>query len=221
MPQGPRKHVRKPLRVVVTAGPTREHLDPVRYLSNESSGRMGFAIAAAAARAGHRVTLIAGPVALATPPGVRRIDVLTALDMHGATLAAFRRADALFMAAAVSDFRPARKLPGKWRAKDQPGSSATLRLVRNPDILAACGRNRPREGQFVLGFALETSSGIPRAKRKLKAKGADFIVLNDQRALNTPRASVLILGGDGSVRRLVNRNKSDIARALVGLLPRP
>jgi phosphopantothenoylcysteine decarboxylase/phosphopantothenate--cysteine ligase len=208
------------LRVVVTAGPTREHLDPVRYLSNESSGRMGFAIAVAARAAGHRVTLVAGPVALATPSGVERIDVVSAKDMLQATLAAFRESDALFMAAAVSDWRPSRKLPGKWRAKDRTGAEARLALTRNPDILAACGRDPSRAGKLVVGFALETASGLSRARRKMKRKNADFVVLNDERALNSPRASVLILGGGGSVRRLENRTKAQIARELVGLLGR-
>jgi phosphopantothenoylcysteine decarboxylase/phosphopantothenate--cysteine ligase len=208
------------MKVVVTAGPTREHVDPVRYLSNESSGRMGFAIAAAAAAAGHAVTLIAGPVALPTPRGLRRVDVVSAREMFAATLRAFRSADALFMAAAVCDFRPSRRLAGKWRAKERAGASTRLTLVRNPDILAACGRQRGADPKLVVGFALETSSGIRRARRKLTRKGADFIVLNDERALNAPRASVLILGGDGSVRRLENRTKVRIARELVGLLGR-
>jgi|RhiMethySRZTD1v2_1073278.scaffolds.fasta_scaffold232401_3 phosphopantothenoylcysteine decarboxylase/phosphopantothenate--cysteine ligase len=210
-----------PRRVVVTAGPTREAIDPVRYLSNESSGRMGFAIAEAAARAGHRVTLIAGPVALPTPKGVRRVAVVTALEMLRATLRAFRESDALFMAAAVSDWRPARRLSGKWREKDKGSPAANLPLVRNPDILATCGHDRSRPGKLVVGFALETSGGIPRAKRKLETKGADFIVLNDERALNSPRASALILGGDGTVRRLTDRTKAEIAGVLIGLLGRP
>jgi len=208
------------LRVVVTAGPTREHLDPVRYLSNESSGRMGFAIAQAAKAAGHRVILVAGPVALPTPPGVERIDVVSTKEMLRATLSAFRRGDALFMAAAVTDWRPSRRLPGKWRAKDRAGAETRLTLTRNPDILAACGHDRTRKGKLVVGFALETASGISRARSKLKRKGADFIVLNDERALNAPRASVLILGGGGTFRLLENRTKAQIARELVGLLGR-
>jgi len=209
---------RRSLRVVVTAGPTRESLDPVRYLSNESSGRMGFAIAAAARKAGHKVTLVAGPVSLPTPARVRRIDVVTALEMLRATRDAFREADALFMAAAVSDWRPARRLTGKWREKDLGSKTATVSLVRNPDILAACGHDPSRNGKLIVGFALETASGISRALRKMKTKGLDFIVLNSEQALNSPRASVLILGGDGSVRRLTNRTKSDIADALIDLL---
>ena len=99
---------RRPRRVLVTAGPTREHIDPVRYLTNESSGRMGFELAAAAARAGDRVTLVAGPVALPTPAGVERIDVISAREMLAATRRAFRSADVLFMCAAVADWRPLR-----------------------------------------------------------------------------------------------------------------
>jgi phosphopantothenoylcysteine decarboxylase/phosphopantothenate--cysteine ligase len=125
------------------------------------------------------------------------------------------------MAAAVCDWRPARRLRGKWRAKDRGGDRASLALVRNPDILAACGREHARDGKLVVGFALETGAGIARARRKLRRKGADFVVLNDERALNSPRASVLILGGDGSIRSLQNRTKAQIARELVALLGPP
>ncbi len=210
---------RKRKHVLVTAGPTREYLDPVRYLSNESSGRMGFAIARAAAERGHRVTLIAGPVALETPPGVRRIDVESARDMLRAARPAFRAADALFMAAAVADFRPRRRLPGKWRKKDDRSDRASLDLVENPDILATLARAKGRgQGRLVVGFALETGSGLRRAKAKLRRKRADYIVLNDDSALNAARASVTILGRDESVRRFPRQSKRSIAAALVALL---
>ncbi|MEL6906374.1 MAG: phosphopantothenoylcysteine decarboxylase, partial [Planctomycetota bacterium] len=114
------------LHVVVTAGPTREYIDPVRYLSNESSGTMGFAIARAAAAAGHRVTLVAGPVHQDTPEGARRVDVVSALDMLAALEEHFPAADAIFMAAAVGDFRPAEKLDGKWKKKEEGGDGAVL-----------------------------------------------------------------------------------------------
>jgi len=201
--------------VVVTAGPTREHVDPVRYLSNESSGRMGFAIAEAAARAGDRVTLIAGPVSLPTPDGVQRIDVVSARDMLAAVRAAFREADALFMSAAVSDWRPKRKLAGKWRKKDDGEDAACLELVRNPDILASVARKKG--DRLVVGFALETGDGIRRAQAKMRRKGTDFVVLNDATALSSSRASVTILGADGSVRELAGCTKRRIAEVLVGL----
>lgn len=202
-------------RVVVTAGPTREHVDPVRYLSNESSGRMGFEIARAAAERGDRVTLIAGPVALETPPGVRRVDVVSARDMLAAVREAFRDADALFMAAAVGDWRPRRRLAGKWRKKDEKTDSASLELVKNPDILATVAR---RKGErLVVGFALETGDGIRRALRKLERKGADYVVLNDETALAASRTTVTILATDGTTRRLEDRTKRAVARALVRL----
>ena len=204
--------------IVVTAGPTREHVDPVRYLSNESSGRMGFAIAAAAARAGCEVTLVAGPVALATPQGVRRVDVTSARDMLAATREAFARADTLFMAAAVSDWRPRRRLSGKWRKKDDGSQSASLELVRNPDIVASLARNKG--DRLVVGFALETADGLRRAQAKMRRKGTDYVVLNDASALAGDRASVIVLGADGSQLELADRTKDEIAEALVGL-PRP
>ena len=189
----------------------------MRYLTNESSGRMGFAIAARAARIGCEVTLIAGPVGLATPRGVRRVDVVGAREMLAATLRAFRRADALFMAAAVADWRPMRRIPGKWR-KREGERRATLDLVRNPDILALAARSKGR--RLVVGFALETGDGLERARRKLKRKGADFIVLNDASALNASRSVVSILGSDGTCIRLNERSKSSIARSLVALVAR-
>ena len=207
------------LRVVVTAGPTRERIDPVRYLSNDSSGRMGFAIAAAAAAAGHEVTLVAGPVSLPTPPGVRRVDVESAREMLAATEPAFRKADALYMAAAVCDWRPARRLRGKWREKERRTGRAVLELVENPDVLATLARSKGK--RLVVGFALETGSGLARARAKLSAKGLDFVVWNDASALNAPRASVIILGQEGSQRRLADRPKEAIARELVALLTRP
>lgn len=206
----------RPLRVLVTAGPTREHVDPVRFLTNESSGRMGFAIAAEAARAGHTVVLVAGPVALATPPGVRRIDVVSARDMLAACRREFPRCDALYMAAAVADWRPARQLAGKWRAKDGGAERTTLALVRNPDVLATL---TARKGaRLVVGFALETGAGLARARAKLARKRADFVVLNGPLALNAARTSVNILGRDGSTRAITRASKERVARELVRLL---
>ncbi|MCE9595505.1 MAG: hypothetical protein K8S98_15060 [Planctomycetes bacterium] len=206
----------RPLRVVVTAGPTREHIDPVRFLTNESSGRMGFAIADAAARKGCEVTLIAGPVALATPRGVRRVDVVSAREMLAATRRAFARADALVMAAAVADFRPTRRLGGKWRAKDRGAERVRLELTRNPDILATVARRRGR--RIAIGFALETADGERRARKKLERKGLDFVVWNDESALNARTTTVTVLDAHGGARRIVNRTKERVARELIELL---
>ena len=202
-------------RVLVTAGPTREHIDPVRYLTNESSGRMGFEIAAAAARAGHRVTLVAGPVQLPTPPGVRRIDVVSARDMLAAARRAFRAADALYMCAAVADWRPLRKRTGKWRKENESKEVARIELVRNPDILASLARAKGE--RLVVGFALETGSGKARAREKLRRKGLDYIVLNGPSALGATHTRVTILGRDGSERTLPRCTKRSAAEFLVRL----
>lgn len=207
-------------RVLVTAGPTREHIDPVRYLTNESSGRMGFELAAAAARAGSRVTLIAGPVTLPTPAGVERIDVVSARDMLAATRRAFRRTDVLFMCAAVADWRPLRKRVGKWRKEKESKEVASIELVRNPDILATLAGGKG--ARLVVGFALETGQGEARARAKLRRKGADYMVLNDERALGAKRTSVTILGRDRSRRCLRGQTKRAVAEVLVRLpVPAP
>ncbi len=204
------------LAVLVTAGPTREYIDPVRYLSNESSGRMGFAIAAALARRGARVTLIAGPVALATPAGVERTDVVSAREMLAAVRKGFRRADALVMSAAVADWRPTRKLAGKWRKKDGGTQSTSLELTRNPDILATVARGKGE--RLAVGFALETGDGVRRAMSKLRRKNLDYVVLNDESALNAIRSSATILGRDGTRQGLSRRSKEDIAEVLAELI---
>ncbi len=204
------------LSAVVTAGPTREYVDPVRYLSNESSGRMGFAVAAALARRGVAVTLIAGPVVLDTPSGVKRVDVVSAREMLAAVSKAFRSADALVMSAAVADWRPARKLAGKWRKKDGGTKTARLDLTRNPDILASVARSKGE--RLVVGFALETGDGERRAQAKLRRKNLDYIVLNDESALNAIRSSATILGADGSRQGLARRSKEDIAEVLAELV---
>ncbi|MBC7504427.1 MAG: bifunctional phosphopantothenoylcysteine decarboxylase/phosphopantothenate--cysteine ligase CoaBC [Sandarakinorhabdus sp.] len=159
---------------IVTAGPTHEAIDPVRYLGNRSSGKQGFAIAGALAAAGAQVTLLAGPVALPTPAGVTRIDVTSARDMAAAVTAALP-ADIAVMVAAVADWR-VEAAPQKL--KKGPGSPATLTLVENPDILAAIGHaaNRPA---LVIGFAAETTDLLANAAAKLTRKGADWIIANN------------------------------------------
>jgi len=210
---------RRPLRILVSAGPTREWLDPVRYLSNASSGKMGFSIAAEAARRGCSVTLVAGPVALETPEGVRRIDVESAREMLAVLRREFRGAEVLFMAAAVADWRAARRLGGKWRAKDGGAARARLELVRNPDVVATLARRKG--ARRVVAFALETGCGLRRALGKLARKNADFIVLNDASVLNSERATVTILGQDGSVQRVERRTKRAVAAVLVDLVDPP
>jgi phosphopantothenoylcysteine decarboxylase/phosphopantothenate--cysteine ligase len=162
-------------RVLVTAGPTYEPIDPVRFLGNRSSGKMGFALAAAAAQRGAEVTLVSGPVALKNPRNVRRIDVETARDMAAALEREFPETDLLIMAAAVADFSPRQSAAKK--IKRESAEMLTIDLVPNPDILRTLGEHKTN--QIMVGFALETENGVENARKKLKAKHLDLIVLNN------------------------------------------
>ncbi|WP_311269325.1 bifunctional phosphopantothenoylcysteine decarboxylase/phosphopantothenate synthase [Sphingobium sp. WCS2017Hpa-17] len=179
--------------ILITAGPTHEPIDPVRYIANRSSGKQGFAIAAAAAKAGARVTLVAGPVHLPTPPGVDRIDVETARQMLAAVEAALP-ADAAIMVAAVADWRTADAADQKLK-KDGSGQPAPLALVENPDILATLGQHAQRPALLV-GFAAETQKIAEHAQAKLAKKGADWIVAND--------VSGDVMGGDANAVQIVS-----------------
>lgn len=161
--------------VVVTAGPTREPIDPVRFIGNRSSGRMGFALAEAAWRRGARVTLISGPSVLPTPTGVERVAVETAAEMLDAVREALPRADVLVMSAAVADFRVANVAGGK--IKKQGASVPELRLEATDDILRSTRAERPA-GSVVVGFALETDAPVENARRKMEEKALDLLVLN-------------------------------------------
>jgi phosphopantothenoylcysteine decarboxylase / phosphopantothenate---cysteine ligase len=160
-------------RVLITAGPTLEDIDPVRFVGNRSSGKMGFAVAAAAAAEGAEVTLVAGPVTLPTPAGVRRIDVRSALQMHAAVFAALPGQDIFIAAAAVADYRPAAALPNK---RKKTGDTWSLDLVLNPDILAEVAASAARP--FVVGFAAETENVEAYARAKLERKRLDMIAAN-------------------------------------------
>lgn len=162
-------------RVLVTAGPTREAIDPVRYLSNRSSGRMGLAVAAAALRRGAAVTLVCGPIALAPPPGVRAVPVVTAAEMRAAVLAHLDAADVVVMAAAVADFRPAAPAAGKIKKAGR--GRLALELEPTPDILAEIGA--AGGGRLLVGFAAETGDPAAAAQEKLRAKNLDLVVAND------------------------------------------
>jgi len=202
-------------KVVVTAGPTREIIDPVRYLTNRSSGKMGFAVARAAHLEGAEVTLIAGPVGLETPPGVDRIDVESAGEMMAAADAAARGADVFIAAAAVADYRPV--APADQKIK-KTAESMALDLTRNPDVLAsiAAGDDRP----FVVGFAAETQDVEANAEAKLKAKNLDMIAANRVGPglgfdCDDNRLTILWPGGR---EELPPGDKRDLARRLVQLI---
>ncbi|WJW75765.1 bifunctional phosphopantothenoylcysteine decarboxylase/phosphopantothenate--cysteine ligase CoaBC [Thiohalobacter sp. IOR34] len=199
-------------RVLVTAGPTREPLDPVRYLGNRSSGRMGYAVAEAAALAGARVTLVSGPVALACPPGVERVVVETAAEMHAAVMARAGDCDIFIAAAAVADYRPQAAAAQKIK-KSAP--RLTLDLVRNPDILADVAR-LPRP-PFTVGFAAETDDLERHARAKRMAKGVDMIAANrvgPGLGFDTEDNELLLIREGGS-ERLPRAPKTRLARQLI------
>ena len=209
-------------RVVVTAGPTREDLDPVRYLGNRSSGRMGFAVAAAARRAGAQVTLIAGPVTLPTPEGVERIDVRSALEMHAAVMAAVPGADVFVGVAAVADYRPVARSAEKIK---RAGDSARIELVANPDIVADVAALEPRP--LLVGFAAETAYLARHARDKLSRKRLDMIAANlvgrDGSGFEAEENEILLITaqgekplGRGRKERLAARLIDEIAARING-----
>lgn len=197
--------------VVVTAGGTREPIDPVRYIGNRSSGQMGYAVATAARRAGARVTLISGPVTLAPPSGVAIVPVESAREMEVAVHTATREADALVMAAAVSDYRVAEA--SNRKIKKEPGSSTLdLHLVQNPDILA--GVNQP--GLLKIGFAAETDDLLENAARKLASKGLAMLVANDAvETIGAPDSRAWLLFPGGRVEALPRMSKDQVASRIV------
>ncbi len=204
--------------VLVSAGGTREPIDSVRFLGNRSSGKMGFAVAAEAACRGAEVVLVAGPTPLATPPGVRRIDVLTALEMRDAIFAEFDRATITVMAAAVADFRAAQPRELKIKKEDLADDSGlTLELTRNPDILAElCQRKGDR---IVIGFAAESHDLVASARRKIARKGCDLLVANDissqTSGFDVDDNAVVFVGADGQIEELPSLPKREIAAQLL------
>lgn len=186
--------------VVVSAGGTREPLDPVRYLGNRSSGKQGYALAVTAAARGARVTLLSANAELPDPAGVEVVHVSTALELREAALEAVRDADAVVMAAAVADFRPAECATGKIK-KVEGVEPAPVALVRNPDILAELSAHRARSGQLVVGFAAETDDVLANGRAKLARKGCDLLVVNEVgngKAFGTDVNEAVVLGSDGS-----------------------
>jgi phosphopantothenoylcysteine decarboxylase/phosphopantothenate--cysteine ligase len=163
------------VRVMISAGPTHEDLDPVRFLGNRSSGRMGYAMAAQALRRGAEVTIVSGPVHLSPPSGAEVIQVWSAREMHEAIMARFDSFDVVIMAAAVADYRPASRADHKIKK----GGALQLELVRNPDILADLGARRTHRPAVLVGFALETENHEQAAREKLEKKAADLIVANE------------------------------------------
>ena len=199
------------MKIVVTAGPTREYIDPVRFLSNPSTGKMGFAVAAEAARRGHDVTLVAGPVVLKTPKGVRRVDIVSAREMLKAVQAV--KADWFVSTAAVADWRPAKCAAKKLKKHEMSG---VLRLVRNPDVLKTV------KGPRKVGFAAETNDLLKEAARKCREKKLAFIVANDVTrrgsGFGADTDEVTFVFPDGTLKSFPTMSKRLVARRVLDAL---
>jgi phosphopantothenoylcysteine decarboxylase/phosphopantothenate--cysteine ligase len=205
------------MKIVVTAGPTREMIDPVRFISNRSSGKMGYALAAACAARGADVTIISGPVRLPSPHGVRILRVESASEMRNAVLEERQGARALFMAAAVSDY-----IPETAASKiKKSGSGMSLQLSEGVDILAELGADSPGD-ELLVGFAAETESLLENARAKLQKKNLDYIIANDVSrtgiGFDSDRNAVTIIGRDGQLSKLPESSKREIAEAILDQL---
>jgi phosphopantothenoylcysteine decarboxylase/phosphopantothenate--cysteine ligase len=205
------------VRFVITAGPTREAIDPVRYLSNRSSGKMGYAMAEAATEAGHDVVLISGPANLDPPKGVDFVSVLTSDEMYDAVHSHLQGADVVVMCAAVADYKPAKVSAHKIKKRDE---TLSLELIPTRDILASLGR---KDRQFLLlGFAAETNDLEENARKKLRQKNCDIIVANDvsekHSGLESNENEVTVLFETGENKKISRASKNNIARELVKII---
>ncbi len=203
------------IKVLITAGPTREPIDAVRYLSNYSSGKMGYALASVAAQRGAEVVLISGPVALDPPQGIKLISVVTARDMLKAVEENFSEVDIALCSAAVADYRPLQTSDRKLKKESDREALTTITLVENPDILATIGAQKVG-GQLVIGFAAETEDLIENAQKKLRAKHADLIVANEVgqgKAFGTDDDEVVLVS-QNDISRLPKLPKMKVAEAI-------
>ena len=206
-------------RILVTAGPTREPIDPVRYISNRSSGKMGYAIAEAARRRGAEVTLVSGPASLVVPAGVTITRVTTAQEMHDAVLQAAPDHHIVIKAAAVADFAPLQVADRKIKKRDD-ADTITIELRKNPDILEGVAQLSPRP--FIVAFAAETDMVEQNARIKLQRKGADLIVANDvadaRIGFDSNENEVLVIGREGDTTRIAKASKSIIANRILDVI---
>ncbi len=201
------------LRILVNAGPTREYFDTVRFISNPSSGKQGFAIARAAQDRGHQVVLVAGPVELPDVPGVKMIRVTAAAEMADACKAEFEQCDAAILTAAVCDYRPSEQIGHKRAKNDQP---LQVRLAPTEDICAALGQTKGR--RVVIGFAMDDREGERRAEAKLKRKNCDVIVANGPKNIGSDRVTIRILHRQEGWSEPLSGTKQDIARHVISVL---
>jgi phosphopantothenoylcysteine decarboxylase/phosphopantothenate--cysteine ligase len=200
------------MTILITAGPTREYLDDVRFLSNASSGKMGYALAQAALEAGYAVVLVSGPVALPPPAGCEFHAVETTDEMYEACLALYPKCDGVIATAAVCDYRPRQRLAGKIAKSGKP---LLVELVETPDILAELGRRKGNGHRWVVGFALEAHNPRENALRKLTAKVCDAIVLNHPQAIGSDSSRVELMNRMGATVATWEAGKTEIARALI------
>lgn len=198
-------------RILITSGPTRQYLDPVRYLTNASSGRMGAALAAAALNLGHEVVVVSGPVSVDYPKGVHRIDVVTTQEMLDVAHREFESCDGAIGAAAPCDYQP-QQIQSQKIAKT--GKPIQLHLIETPDVVATLGE-RKRKDQWVVGFALETEDRRFRATVKLEKKHCDLMVSNGPEAINSDTNQVEIIDPAGDILCALSGTKSDVAREIV------
>ena len=198
------------MHFLITAGPTREYLDPVRFISNASTGKMGYALAGAAIKAGHKVTLITGITSLKPPTGAKTVNVETSSEMFEAVKKHFAKCDCLIMTAAVADYKPF----GKSKTKIKKGSGPLiLKLKPTPDILKWASRNK--KNQIVVGFALEDKAIRKNAERKLKEKNLDMIIANTPAAIGTDKTSFEIKTRRGQWIRFSKAAKITVARKII------
>ena len=200
----------KALRFLITAGPTREFIDPIRFISNRSSGKMGYALAEAARAVSPNVVLVSGPTALTPPKGVTLVNVVTAQEMADAVFTRFAESDVVIMAAAVCDFRP--KMSAGSKIKKQTFGGA-LELVATIDILAELGKRK--DSQLLVGFAAETNDLERNAIAKLKSKGVDLIVANEASAFEAETNRVTLFDAAGQKEQLREMPKRDVAAAII------
>lgn len=203
------------MRILVTAGPTREHFDTVRFISNPSSGKMGFAIASAACRRGYQVVLVAGPVSLPTPRGVKRIDVVSAAEMFKSAIEVFEQCDVAVLTAAVCDYKPQRRLDHKLKKRAAP-RSITLSPTR--DMAAHLGKTKG--SRLTIGFAMEDRDARRNAERKLRRKNCDAIVLNGLSNVGSDEATFELLTADGVWSKPYQGTKEELGYVIVDVIER-
>ena len=203
------------MRILITAGPTREYLDDVRYLSNASSGRMGYALAAAALAAGHEVVLVSGPVELPAPVGAEVHPVETTAQMRDACVGRFPGCDGVIAAAAVCDYKPRHRIAGKIA---KTGDPIAIEMIETDDVLAELGRHK--DSRWVIGFALEAENPRANALQKLRAKNCDYVVVNSPAAIGAPTNTVELIDTRGDVVTQWSGDKRDVAQSLIEFVSR-